>query len=129
MKDGRVHPAAFLLGALGLCALILLLRPAPEPSGPRARAQVVRISVEESALERYVGKYRLTIGPTVTLQREGTRLYAVLDAGTIELVATAEREFHAPDAGIRVRFNDTEPADGFTAEAEGERFVGKRIDE
>jgi hypothetical protein len=125
----RIHPAAFLLGALLFSSLWLWLR-SPLPSvgtadvprssrpGPVQRSS---ITLDVATLERYVGRYEGRGGFTADLTLKNGRLFAQ-SGGTapFELLATSKTEFFLKGADVDVKFRlgDGGRVEGFVAETE-----------
>ena len=75
----------------------------PLPPIPKARKEV---ALPVAVLERYIGVYELAPTFTVTITRDGTRLFAQATAqGMFELFAEAEREFFAKVADVQLSFS------------------------
>jgi len=88
------------------------------------------VDVEPAVLDRYVGRYRLDTGMTVTLTRQGGRLISQLEElDPAELVARSQSEFFHKQLGARVVFEDNgdEPATAFAAHVDGQTIRGTRM--
>jgi hypothetical protein len=119
-----IHPALFLLGCVGFCALwlsVVPVEPPPVPAGVRRSAQPARatIKLDAATLERYVGRYEGRGGFTVDLRIKDGRLYA--HSPTIvpfEMLATSELEFflkESPDIEVKFRLDGRGAVLGFDA--------------
>jgi hypothetical protein len=132
----KINPAAFLGGALVLCAVWLWLRAAPPPietlatqrsSARPARVERASITLDPAVLERYVGRYEGRANFTAEISLDKGRLF-VQSPGVLapfELRATSETQFflRAPngtDAGVDVKFQIGRGGvvEGFVADTE-----------
>ena len=92
-----------------------------------AHAEVTAVA-SDAALEGAPGRYRTSIGPVATVERDGSRLiFRIPDGPTSEMIPLSVTEFDLPGIGVTARFD----ADwnGFTALGpEGEEVgTGERL--
>jgi uncharacterized protein DUF3471 len=130
----EIHPLAFLVGSLLLCATWLALRPTPPPPIVLAtRAAHVRerktIELPADVLSRYVGSYLLDQTVEIKMELDGSRLFAISE-GTprYELKPTSEKEFYLPDLDTDVAFevDANERVVGFSAKLPMGTITAKR---
>ena len=128
MRGVAIHPGLFLAAALLLCALVLWLR--PEPPVPPPSGTVVRADVDPRTFDRYVGRYRIDDATTVSIVRDGARLYAELDGGArLELIPVAERTFYVQAAEATVNFPSGDGrAEELRVDTRRGRLRARRID-
>jgi len=134
----EIHPLAFLVGSLLLCATWLALRPTPPPpitpgTAFAARAAHARerktIELPADVLSRYVGSYLLDQTVEIKMQLDGSRLFAISE-GTprYELKPTSEKDFYLPDLDTDVAFevDANERVVGFSAKLPMGTITAKR---
>jgi hypothetical protein len=134
-----IHPAAFLGGAIVLCALWLWLRPAIPPEAtvssaggaPRpARVERPSITLPAAALEHYVGTYEGRANFKVELTSKNGHLFLQSPGVTaqFEMLATSETEFFLRDAGVDIKFRvEDGVVKGFSANTELGVIVVDRV--
>jgi serine-type D-Ala-D-Ala carboxypeptidase/endopeptidase len=100
----------------------------PLLEAPKTRKEVV---LEESILERYVGRYELAPAFSITVTREGTRLYGqATGQPRFEMFAESEREFFLKvvEAQISFQVDDVNKATGLILHQNGGHAPGKKVE-
>jgi len=66
------------------------------------------VEVSDAALEEAPGRYRTSIGPVITVEREERRLVVrIPDVPASDMVPRATAEFEVPDVGVSIRFAES----------------------